>query len=72
MLPPIKLQRFKDNFNVFRHIVYLYSDSIQMTIQYFNILTISGHIFANCTFIFHKAEVQTVILRCLIGLNLKF
>ena len=24
---------------------------------------------AICTFIFHKAEVQTVILRCLMGLN---
>ena len=50
----------------------LYSDSIQMTIMYFNILTISGHIFANCMFIFHKIEVETVILRCLTGLNLKF
>ena len=34
--------------------------------------TISGHFPAICTFIFHKAEVQTVIYRCLIGLNLKF
>ena len=32
--------------------------------------TISGHFFAICIFIFHKTEVQTVILRCLMGLNL--
>ena len=32
--------------------------------------TVSGHFFAICIFIFHKTEVQTVILRCLMGLNL--
>ena len=31
--------------------------------------TVSGHFFAICIFIFHKTEVQTVILRCLMGLN---
>ena len=31
--------------------------------------TVSGHFFAICIFIFHKTEVQTVILRCLTGLN---
>ena len=31
--------------------------------------TVSGHFFATCVFIFHKTEVQTVILRCLMGLN---
>ena len=31
--------------------------------------TVSGHFFAICTFIFHKAEDQMVILRCLMGLN---
>ena len=31
--------------------------------------TISGHFFANYMFIFHKTEVQTVILRCLTSLN---
>jgi hypothetical protein len=50
----------------------LYSDSIQMTIMYFNILTIFGHFFANCMVIFQKTEVQTIILRCLTGLNLEF
>ena len=30
---------------------------------------VSGHFFAICFFIFHKTEVQTVILRCLTGLN---
>ena len=34
--------------------------------------TISGHFFAICIFIFHKTEVQTVILRCLTGLNLNW
>ena len=28
--------------------------------------------FANCKVTFHKTEVQTVILRCLMGLNLEF
>ena len=32
--------------------------------------TISGHFFASYMFIFHKTEVQTVILRCLTSLNL--
>ena len=31
--------------------------------------TISGHFFANCINIFHKTEVQSVILMCLMGLN---
>ena len=30
---------------------------------------VSGHFFAICIFIFHKTKVQTVILRCLTGLN---
>ena len=30
---------------------------------------VSGHFFAVRIFIFHKTEVQTVILRCLMGLN---
>ena len=33
-------------------------------------MTISGHFFGNCINIFHKTEVETVILRCLMGLNL--
>ena len=32
-------------------------------------ITISGHIFAYCMFIFHKTEVQTVILMCWMGQN---
>ena len=32
--------------------------------------TISGHFFANYISIFHKTEIQTVILRCLTDLNL--
>ena len=34
--------------------------------------TVSGHFFAICIFIFHKTEVQTVILRCLMGLDLNW
>ena len=34
--------------------------------------TISGHFFANCINIFHKTEVQTVILVCLMGQNLNW
>ena len=32
--------------------------------------TVSSHFFGNCMTIFHKTEVQTVILRCLTGLKL--
>ena len=32
--------------------------------------TISGHFLAICMFIFHKTEIQTVILRCLTIINL--
>ena len=32
--------------------------------------TIYGHVFANYIDIFHKTEIQTVILRCLVCLNL--
>ena len=31
--------------------------------------TIAGHFFAKCMYIFHKTEVQTVILKCLTSLN---
>ena len=41
-----------------------------MTITIAHFTTISGHFSANCMFIFHKKEVQTVILRCLTGLNI--
>ena len=33
---------------------------------------VSDHFFAICIFIFHKTEVRTVILRCLMGLNLNW
>ena len=33
-------------------------------------MTIFGHFFANFIYIFHKTEVQTVIFRCLTGLDL--
>ena len=33
------------------------------------VTTNSGHFFEICMFIFHKTEVQTVIMTCLTGLN---
>ena len=48
----------------------IYSESKRMTITNADFTTISGHFSANCMFIFHKKEVQTVILRCLKGLNI--
>ena len=41
-----------------------------LSVGYFT--TISGHSFANYINILHKTEVQTVILRCLISLNLNW
>ena len=35
-----------------------------------NFMTISGRFSTSCMFIFHKKEVQTVILRCLTSLNI--
>jgi hypothetical protein len=35
-------------------------------------MTIFGHFFANFIYIFHKTEVQTVIFRCLTGLDLNW
>ena len=32
----------------------------------------SGHSFANYMFIFHKTEIQTVLLKCLRSLNLNW
>ena len=46
------------------------SESKQITITNAHFMTISGRVPANYMFIFHKTEVQTVILRCLMGLNL--
>ena len=41
-----------------------------MTITIAHFTTISGHFSVNCMLIFHKKEVQTVILWCLTGLNI--
>ena len=35
-------------------------------------MTISGHFFANYMYIFHKTEIQMVILRCLMSLKLNW
>ena len=48
----------------------IYSESKRMTITNAHFTTNSWHFSANCMFIFHKNEVQLVILKCLTGLNL--
>ena len=48
---------------------YLKSDRKRMLLFNNCYKIVSGHFFAICIFIFHKTEVQTVILRCLTGLN---
>ena len=48
----------------------IYSESKRMTITSAHFTTISGHCSVNCMFSFHKKEVQTVILRCLMALNI--
>jgi hypothetical protein len=55
---------------VYHPFMKVYSESKQMTITNAHFMTISGHFSTNCIFIFHKNEVQTVILRCLMGLSL--
>ena len=44
--------------------LYLYSDRKWKILTNDSCRTLSGHFFAICVFIFHKTEVQTVILRC--------
>ena len=50
------------------------TDVASMTIKTYSNETekriISGHFFANCMNIIHKTEVQMIILRCFMGLNL--
>ena len=58
------------------HLAYIFpfyslikTDRKQMLLFNDSYTTVSGHIFAICMFIFHKPEVQTVILICSTGLN---
>ena len=51
---------------------YVNSDLKQMLLINDHSKTIFGHYFAVCIFIFHKTEVQKVILRCLMSLNLNW
>ena len=44
----------------------------ETTFAFGQFTTISGHFFANYINISHSTEVQTVILRCLTGLNLNW
>ena len=55
-----------------KHWCILYSDSKWNWLLNGGFTTISGHFFTICMFIFHKTEVQTVILRCFMVLNLNW
>ena len=58
----------KSNFLLFFQFVKKKPENLQLKNGHF--MTLSGHFFANYTKIFQKTEIQTVILRCLVGLNL--
>ena len=58
----------KESFSFFLQFVKKKPENLQLKNGHF--MTISGHFFANYTKIFQKTEIQTVILRCLKGLNL--
>ena len=64
--------RGQENFRIFLRIylVLLYLTQYKLWFENDHCRTISGHFLAVCMFIFHKTEVQTVILKCLTGLNL--
>ena len=55
-------------FMIARYLLKLFTNEF----SFINVLctTIPGHFFTICVYIFHKIEVLTVILRCLMGLNL--
>ena len=46
--------------------------SKETTFEFGHFTTISGHFFVNCMNIFHRAEISTVILRCLTHLNINW
>ena len=50
----------------------VWSEIKETTFQVGHFTTISGHSIANYINIFHKTEVPTVILRCLMSLNLNW
>ena len=57
----------------YTHIVIHITLWFTMNVNYlFLCFSISGHFFASCMFIFHKTEIQMVILRCLTVLNLNW
>ena len=51
---------------------YIESDALNLWLINGRFLTISSHFFAKYMNIFHKTEVQTVILRCWTGLKLNW
>ena len=59
------------DFSITHGFVALYYETkgLKLKPSYLLGVAISGHFFALCVFIFYKTEVQTVILRCLTGLN---
>ena len=54
---------------MFSQCIHLKTDPKRMLLLNNCYTTVSGHFFAMCMFIFHKTEVQKVILICLMGLN---
>ena len=60
----------KTQFPVFCNFVRKNTENLWLINGHFR--TISGHFLANYIKIFHKKEVQTVILRCLVCLNLNW
>ena len=60
----------KQSFPFFYNFVKKKPENLQLKNGHF--MTLPGHFFANYTKIFQKTEIQTVILRCLVGLNLNW
>ena len=54
---------------MFSQCIHLKTDPKRMLLLNNCYTTVFGHFFAMCMFIFHKTEVQRVILICLMGLN---
>ena len=58
------------NFLFFLQFVKKKPENLQLKNGHF--MTLSGHFFASYIKIFQKTEIQTVILRCLMDLNLNW
>ena len=68
----IKSYNIKHNYCHFLFLQFCKKNTENLWLIIGHFRTISGHCLANCMKIFHKKEVQTVILRCLVCLNLNW